>query len=343
MMEIEMNWPLVAKNSKRLPDELLSFINLNHSEQIESLRLYQEYQREEGINKINRLLGSIYSILYGYDDAKYELSILNEYEVRLLSSKAILENQLIHVFTDKEVTKVQDLGHKQDLLTQMKQIIKDNAGIKHSLFDLIETDVNLESIKKFLILETIRNEVVDDEVAFLFAGVCGSMKEAVSKNLWDEVGRGDRLGWHTYWLKELVYDISSPEELIEYRTSERPDCSITTSNIFNCFLTKFGYKYFAYGCFMLYESWVEPHFLQILKGMERNGLSSELSTRYFVKHCEIDPFHYMDLLTAIETDMDKLSIEDLRSIVIGMRVALNAAIFQYKGIYEYLHTNNQIT
>ncbi|VVM20018.1 hypothetical protein BSPWISOXPB_5494 [uncultured Gammaproteobacteria bacterium] len=43
---------------------------------------------------------------------------------------------------------------------------------------------------EFLLLETIRNEVVDDEVAMMIPGLQHSMKQVMSSNLWDECGNG---------------------------------------------------------------------------------------------------------------------------------------------------------
>jgi hypothetical protein len=50
---------------------------------------------------------------------------------------------------------------------------------------------------KFLLLETIRNEVVDDEVAMMIPSLQHSMKQVMSSNLWDECGNGNIDNFHT--------------------------------------------------------------------------------------------------------------------------------------------------
>ena len=191
-----------------------------------------------------------------------------------------------------------------------------------------------EQWREFLLLEVIRNEVVDDEVAMMVPGLQHAMKQVISSNLWDECGNGNIDNFHTTWLRMLVSSLGSCEDVIKYRKT-KPWFSSITSNSFNYLLTTPGKGLVAYGHFFITESWVAEHFTKMLFGMNRVGLISKNTQIYFSSHKIIDKFHTIEILTGMRNMQPRLSHSELVEIVNGAHQAIAAGTLMYNHLIDY--------
>lgn len=101
-------------------------------------------------------------------------------------------------------------------------------------------------------------------------------------------------------------------------------------------LTRASRKQMAYGCFLVFESWVEPHFVRILDGMTRVGLLDEDARLYFAAHVKIDPRHSRELCDGLRMQCPALTPAELDDIVVGGHLAASAGTRQFDHMLDYL-------
>ena len=283
---------------------------------------------------LNNHLGTIYSYFYGYPDSPCYLNSNIALELSIQEAKLILENSFIEEWL--EISEVPDLKHQKDVVAYLQKLAANNFGVKHELFDFIEIEASKEAIVEFLRLEVLRNEVVDDEVALMIVGLQGNMKKVMVSNLWDECGNGSLTRFHTYWLRQLIDSQLGWDTFLQYRQINKPWFSTIGSNSLNSLLTRPQYKFRAYGHFLITEAWVKPHFLKIVKGLNRVGLTRKDVQIYFSEHINIDTHHTKEMLSGIEYQNPTLNRNEIKEIVIGAHQAIAANLKQYALVLKHL-------
>lgn len=325
-------WPPVNK-FERLSKAFNEFLNLEiHSQKLLLFDLRNE--KEEHGKFLHKSLGIIYSYILGYEDSPCYIQTDDRLEIKLQQAKIILEREFInHWLTIPSIP--QNLN-QAEAVEYLQEIIHCNSGVYHTLFDYIATTASTASIWTFLQNEVIRNEVIDDEVAWLVNGLQGLLKKVAVSNLWDECGRGKLRDFHTYWLRMLLEEANGWNQLADYRKTASPWFAKITSNSFNMLLTRPGYKFMAYGCFLIFESWVKPHFERIIAGLNRSGIANEMLSIYFTAHLKIDPYHTHDLLEGIAYQEPRLSQAEVDQILLGAHLAIAASTAQYNRMLSYI-------
>jgi Iron-containing redox enzyme len=325
-------WPPINK-FENFNESLLIFINLEVNKQDELLVNMRDDIEVSG-KVIHEYLGVIYSYLLGYKDSPCHIKTDDELEIKLQRAKIILERELMNHWL--AIPTIPQQLNQTEAAEYLCTKIHDNSGAYHQLFDYIGTNASKAAIWTCLQHEVIRNEIVDDEVAWLASGLQGLLKKVVVSNLWDECGHGKLHNFHTYWLRLLLEESNGWEQLAKYRKSDIPWFSKIASNTFNMLLTRPGYKFMAYGYFLISESWVKPHFQRILAGMKRVEISSENLSMYFTAHLKIDPSHATELVEGVAYQEPRLSQVEINEILTGAHLAIAAGTFQYNYMLSYL-------
>jgi hypothetical protein len=278
-------------------------------------------------------LAHLYADCFGYRDSPVADHVDDELEVARFAGRLELERELFENWVDCDP--VPALPGQDAVADYLDELAAVNAGVHHPLFDYLRDHATRAQLETFLHCDLIRNEVVDDEVALLVVGLQGMQKAVAAANLWDECGRGKLENLHTYWLRRLLEASDGWERL--YR--ERPDhpwFTKITSNVFTALLTRASRKQMAFGCFLIFESWVEPHFRAILEGMRRVGMTSDDLTIYFAAHVAIDPRHSRELSDALRAQQPRLDDRELRDVVLGAHLAASAGRRQFDHMLAYL-------
>jgi hypothetical protein len=325
-------WPPCYR-SGGIAADLRSFIRLTTAEQRAELTAKR---RNPDLHDafVNNALGVLYGYVYGYHDSPLYLRTDDELEARLLSAKLELEREFLeHFLRPKPALTGITL---QDGCSYLRSFVAENAGVNHALFDFLRDHATAEMFKEFLRLEVLRNEVVDDEVAFMVVGLQGSMKQVATSNLWDECGNGRLDRFHTYWLRQLIESTKDWDDIRIYRKESAPWFSRITSNSFNRLLTRPGYKYQAYGHFLITEGWVFPHFERIVAGLRRVGLGDADIQVYFTAHINIDPHHTEELLAGIENQRPVFESDEIAEVIRGAHAAAAAGVKMFDLIQRYL-------
>jgi hypothetical protein len=325
------DWP-ASKNFSELTESLEKFLTLSKLDQIKQLSESKKNLEEHG-KFVNECLTQIYAYIYGYPNGISYLAIDDELEIKLQQAKILLEKELIQWLN---IPSIPQKLNQLEAAEYLAEFIHQNTGVFHELYDFIATKASKKAVLTFLFTETVRTEVVDDEVAFMTVGLQGPLKRVSTSNLWDECGKGEFTEFHTYWLRMLLEQLQAWSQFSDYREKEMPWFTTLVSNAFNVLLTRPGYKYAAYGHFSVGESWVPPHFLRILEAMKRVGFSHSDEVIYFEKHVNIDTYHTQDLLDGIAHQKPELTQREIDQILFGAHQMVAASTMQYKRMLSYL-------
>jgi Iron-containing redox enzyme len=324
-------WPPVSEFTG-FDAELADFVSASPQEQQATLRGLRDQPEEYG-RFLHVNLAEIYAHWFGYRDGPFTAKTDDEGETALYAAKMRLERELFdHWLTAKPHPQFSDQLQAADYLDE---VAATNPGVGHPLFDFLATEATPEQLMRFLQCELIRNEVVDDEVALLVVGLQGMQKAVAAANLWDECGRGKLENFHTYWLRRLLTATNGWEELYEFRHGH-PWFAKLTSNMNAAMLTRPSRKMMAYGCFLVFESWVEPHFVQILEGLTRIGVLDDEVRIYFTAHVKIDPRHSRELSDGLRLQRPRLSAAQIDDVVRGAHLASSTGERQFDHMLNYL-------
>jgi hypothetical protein len=327
---LKYSWPPVAIYTRN--EEFLNFIELLPNEQKSYLELLRKNTEDHG-RFIHRSLSIIYAYCFGYKDSALYLKTDDDLESKIILAKFQLEREMLDQWL---IPPEPPKGlNQEEACAYVTELIKINSGIYHPFFNYLETKISANKMIEFLQFETVRNEVVDDEVALIIVGLQGQMKNVMSSNLWDECGNGEITSFHTYWLRRLINSLDIADSFCNFRDEKLPWFTSITSNSFNMMATRSGYKYRAYGSFLITESWVKPHFDKILNGLKRLDLLNEDINIYFKKHCVIDPCHTEQIKQAFTYQQPRLDPEEVNEVLWGAHTAVIAGTKLYDLSIKY--------
>jgi hypothetical protein len=327
----EHHWPPVAPFAG-FSAELTNFLNSPADTQERILAGLRHDTTEHG-RFLHENLAELYAYNFGYRDGSCTFDVNDALEIGMFRARVALERELFdHWMTPEPVPAHTDQLAAADYLDELAET---NPGVGHPLFDFLRDEANLAQLHRFLQADLIRNEVVDDEVALLVVGLQGMQKAVAAANLWDECGRGKLENFHTYWLRRLLTATDGWDRLYAYRTGH-PWFARFTSNTNAALLTRPARKLEAYGCFLVFESWVAPHFIAVLCAMDRLGIVDEDIRIYFGAHVKIDPRHSQELSDGLRMQRPELTKEELHKVVYGAHLAASAGKRQFDHMLDYL-------
>lgn len=321
----EQYWPPVP-STEGLSIKLREHLARSTSERVNAFGVLKADKIAYG-KFLHESLGEIYSYMFGYHDGVATMKADDELEIALLCAKVELEREFIDHWLGPII--VPSFDSQKAAADYLDELARTNIGVHHPLFEYLRDHAPREHVEMFLRGEVIRNEVVDDEVAMLITGLQGTQKAVAAANLWDECGRGRLENFHTFWLRRLIDATSGGiAEFIKQREAN-PWFAKITSNTNNMLLTRPAYKQMAYGCFLIFESWVEPHFVTLLSAMDRLGITNQDFRIYFTAHVAVDPRHSRELSDGMRYQRPELSALEIQNVVRGAHIATEAGRCQY--------------
>lgn len=323
-------WPIVSKFAG-LNEEIISLLNKNDEQLKAHFASLHQSNFEEYSRLVMQSLGEIYAGYFGYQDSPFESADDHLY-LSLIKLKLFLEHEMIgNILKAKAITNITE----EEFYAQITPYVKEPASAHEKFFDFVANEMTLKQMREFLLIEVIRNEVVEDEVAMIIPGLGGhAMKQAMASNLWDECGSGNIDNFHTTWLYELIEAENAWEKIIEYRKI-KPWFTSITANSFNSLLTGHKKKLRSFGHFLVTEGWVFPHFKKIIEGMNRLGITDNKIRIYFNMHIKIDPHHAEEMLASIVSNKPALTAEQLSDVLQGAHQAFAAGSLMYEKLLNH--------
>ncbi|WP_025273294.1 iron-containing redox enzyme family protein [Haloglycomyces albus] len=319
-------------------DEVKAFLHADNDERESILAGLRGDEREHG-RFLHETLGEIYPNLFGYRDSPAHTEVDDDLEVHMHTAKVCLEREYIGrwlPFPD-----VPEIDTQEDAADHLEHLAETNPGVDHPLFDYLATEAPQEHLEMFLRGETIRNEIVDDEVALLTVGLQGSQKAVVAANLWDECGRGRLENFHTFWLRRLIESSDNGwDGFYDYRQGH-PWFAKITSNTNAMLLSRPAYTQQAYGCFLVFESWVAPHFKNILTAMDRFGIDDADRRVYFAAHVAVDPRHADELADGVRFQRPRMTAGEIKQVLQGAHLAAEAGKRQYDQWLDHFRSSKE--
>jgi Iron-containing redox enzyme len=276
---------------------------------------------QPGLPEIHRKLAGLYAYSFGYRDSPLFQNANSDLEARLTALRFQLEDAMLGSAPLDQARKALVSTSQKELYHLLGDLVESNPAVHHRIFDFCEKNATWTALQAVARNEVCRNEVVDDEVSLMFPGVTGSAKAALALNFADEMGHGDLKKQHTYWLRELLAANNDVEGFVDYRRT-RNWYLLIPSNVFNSLLLRPGYRWAAFGHFLVTETWVAPHFQKLISGFERAGYNREL--KYFTAHEKIDRLHGAELLEALRHQAPALTAREVHLVEWGARLAVAA-------------------
>jgi hypothetical protein len=274
---------------------------------------------------IHAHLALLYPYWFGYRNSPLYQSSDESTEIQLHGVRIKLEQRLLNMEPLSLVSVVNGPHDQRSLARRLRLLVESNRGVSHPFFDYCAADAGLSEMRKVAMNEVCRNEIVDDEVAMMLPGLSGLIKNAIALNLADEMGHGIIRNQHSYWLRQQLSDNDEVEtgSFLKYRRTRAWYLNIP-SNVFNALLLRPGYRWAAFGYFLITESWVAPHFEKLIQGFERVGYSRQL--KYFTAHEKLDRLHGEELLEALDYQLPKLTEREVTLIEWGAGLAIEAGV-----------------
>ncbi|MFC4334322.1 iron-containing redox enzyme family protein [Salininema proteolyticum] len=290
---------------------------------------------------LHQTLAEIYPNTFTYRDSPAHETADDGLEVSMFSARVRLEREYLrHWLPFPHVPRYET---QEEAADHLEHLAATNPGVDHPLFDYLAAEAPRRHLEKFLRGETIRNEIVDDEVALLTVGLQGTQKAVVAANLWDECGRGRLENFHTFWLRRLIDRSENGwEGFYDYRENH-PWFAKITSNTNAMLLSRPAYTQQAYGCFLVFESWVAPHFTHILTAMDRFAIDEADRRIYFAAHVAVDPRHADELADGVRFQRPRLSPAEIHRVLQGAHLAADAGKRQYDLWLDHFRTDKEHT
>lgn len=327
-------WPPVISTTGN--HSLYTFLNSSLQEKRSLLLELKKSGADDYDEFLNNTLSTVYAYMFGYRDSLCYLTVDEELELQLAEARIVLEDEFVKDYQNSYSH--MEFGNQVELVKYLRDLILNsttNSGVFHPFYDFLESEAPLEHMKEFLMIEVIRNEVIDDEIAHLVVGLQGLMKNVIVSNLWDESGNGELTEVHTYWLRLILDKLDIEKEFKIYRKTTFPWFAKISSNCSNINFIRPGYKYRGYGSFLITEGWVLPHFRKIVSGLNRVGLNNPELQKYFTEHIRIDPFHTNEMLQGILHQVPALSTRALNEVAVGAHMAVAAGTRMYDRLLSY--------
>lgn len=172
-----------------------------------------------------------------------------------------------------------------DFITWFEDLKKTGPGQGDMLFPWLATRASLEEMRWFLTQEMAGEAGFDDLVAYTQVKLPLRPKLELAKNYWDEMGRGNGDGSHSFLLANVARDLNL-HSTIETTVWE----SLALANLMAALAVHRRYAYLSVGALGVIEMTAPGRVSQVDAGLRRLNISAR-SRRYFAIHAALDIRH----------------------------------------------------
>jgi len=174
-----------------------------------------------------------------------------------------------------------------EFITWFESLKQHGPGQYDSLFKWLAEDASYEQMRWFIRQEVVGEAGFDDLISLTQLRMPTRPKLEMSRNLWDEMGAGKEKGMHGPMLGVLAEDL---------KIHEIDDVVWEAQALGNVMVGLAANRCFAYqsvGCLGAVELTAPSRCVEVVKGLERLGVSGEAAV-YYRLHALIDIRHSED-------------------------------------------------
>lgn len=172
-------------------------------------------------------------------------------------------------------------------VTWFEKLKQDGPGQYDPLFKWLAEDASFEEIRWFIRQEVIGEAGFDDLISLTQLRMPTGPKLEMARNLWDEMGAGKEKGMHGPMLGLLA------DELNIYELDDTVWEAQALGNLMVGLAANRCFAYQSIGCLGAVELTAPSRCIEIVKGLERLGVSNEAAV-YYKLHALIDIRHSQD-------------------------------------------------
>lgn len=214
-------------------------------------------------------------------------SPLSEQVIRQLCTR--LETVWLQVERQKIADTLQQLpDDPADFIPWFEALEEHGYGQHHRLFDFLAEHANRKEIRYFLQQEYSTEAGFDDLVALTQVKAAPSVKMELAHNYWDEMGRGNPRGVHSFLLQRLGDKFDLTNEAEQPAILWAP---LALSNLMIAFASNRCLFYQSMGALGVIELTAPSRCVKVMQAFHRIGVCSE-DYHYYTLHSTLDRKHW---------------------------------------------------
>lgn len=288
--------------------------------------------------------------IYNDETAKYEIfqSLFSLYEATiayplspesrnhrrplLANAKRLIEDR----WTSELTKKFDKYTHTDttDICQAIKAMWEKHPSHNHKLFQFFRDSANLPQLAQMFRSDWALNIRFYDLLVLAMVGCPLEAREELSKNFWDEAGRGDASQSHVRLFNNVLErvgqkpgDVTS-EPIVGWQGLEG-------FNLFYLFATNREHYFKLLGVMAATELLDPLHYDNLVAGCRRLGLE-DVSISYYTEHASIDIEHANGWLENVIRPLVKKWPDAQKEILLGVAMRLDSACVYYDTVYENL-------
>lgn len=207
-----------------------------------------------------------------------------------------------------------------------------HQAYRHPLFDYLMQEASVPDMCRFIQNESILNLEFYDYLALSVIGVADNAKMEITRNMWDEAGRGDKEQSHTVLFGKLMRDLD-----LHYN---RPDTirnmaweGIAGINLFSYFALYPQNKMKYFGMLAATEMLDPIHYGKLIKGLIRLFGNRKIDYSYYSEHEVVDVGHAQGWLEQVVLPALSVKPEQTVDFWLGFYMRLESVRQYYDQLY----------
>lgn len=226
---------------------------------------------------------------------------------------------------------------KTEFSQYFQNFVFSHPAANHRLYTFLEQEASIKDVTRFFLSEYPLNVRFFDIVTLAALGTDSGIRQEVSKNLWDESGRGIESRAHTTLFKVLVDLLGAnyeEDQLVEEMGWE----ALAGYNLF-LYLGLHRKNYYRFvGCLAATELIDPPQYSKFLSGCGRLCLDSLTDLTYYREHVEVDIKHGSGWIDNVMLPILDSHENAPYQILLGAEMRLNTAKDYYDAMYLKLRS-----
>lgn len=225
-----------------------------------------------------------------------------------------------------------------------KRVCRDHQMAGHALFDFLKERASRGELVNFFLSDAAVILRFCDLMVMSMVGIEDEIRQELTENFWDEMGRGRFQERHVALFRDLLdyVGINLPGETLmaEDFIDNLQWQGLAGYNLylFHCLHRRNYFR--SYGGLGAAELMDPPQYGKVVEGCRRVGLNDEKGLAYYAGHEEMDAAHGDGWLENVLLPLVEKYPDRRHEIVLGALIRMNVTLDYYDSLYERLSDGN---